>query len=238
MESMKTESVQGKVALIVGAGPGLSASFARRCAAEGMAVAVASRRPEALESLGADTGARAYRCDATSRADVEALFASVDGDLGAPHLVVYNPSARAGGPFTELDPDQVEQALAITCFGGFLVGQAAARRMLAAGEGAIFFTGASASVKGYPRSASFAMGKFGLRGLAQSMARELSPRGIHIGHFVIDGGIRSEARGRIDPGDDHFLDPDAIAETYWHVYRQHRSAWTWEVEVRPWVEKF
>ena len=235
---MEMESVNGRTVLIVGAGPGLSASLTRRCTAEGMAVAVASRRPEALESLCVETGARAYRCDATSRTDVDALFASVDADLGAPHFVVYNPSARAGGPFAEIDPDQVEQALAITCFGGFLVGQAAARRMLAAGEGAIFFTGASASVKGYPQSAAFAMGKFGLRGLAQSMARELAPHGVHVGHFVIDGGIRSEARGRIDPGDDHFLDPDAIAETYWHVYRQHRSAWTWEVEVRPWVEKF
>ena len=235
---METESVNGRTVLIIGAGPGLSASLARRCTAEGMKAAVASRRPEALEALCAETGARAYRCEATSRTDVDALFAAVDADLGAPHLVVYNPSARSSGPFAELDPDQVEQALAITCFGGFLVGQAAARRMLAAGEGAIFFTGASASVKGYARSASFAMGKFGLRGLAQSMARELSPRGIHVGHFVIDGGIRSEARGRIDPGDDHLLHPDAIAETYWHVYRQHRSAWTWEVEVRPWVENF
>ena len=235
---MEMEPVNGRTVLVVGAGAGLSASLARLCAAEGMKVAVASRRPESLATLCAQTGARAYRCDATSRADVDALFAAVDADLGAPHFVVYNPSARSSGPFAELDPDQVEQALAITCFGGFLVGQAAAKRMLAAGEGAIFFTGASASVKGYPQSASFAMGKFGLRGLAQSMARELSPRGIHVGHFVIDGGIRSEARGRIDPGDDHLLHPDAIAQTYWHVFRQHRSAWTWEVEVRPWVEKF
>ena len=235
---MEMESVQGNIALIVGTGPGLSASLARRASAEGMAVAVASRRSEALESLCAETGARAYRCDATSREEVDALFASVEKDLGVPHFVVYNPSARAGGPFTEIDPDLVERSLAISCFGGFLVGQAAATRMLKSGGGAIFFTGASASVKGYPQSAAFAMGKFGLRGLAQSMARELAPRGIHVGHFVIDGGIRNEVIGRIDPGDDHFLHPDAIADTYWHVYRQHRSAWSWEVEVRPWVESF
>ena len=232
------EPVPGKTALIVGTGPGLSASLARRCVAEGMQVAVAARETAKLEELCADSGARAYRCDATARDEVDDLFRSVETDLGVPHFVVYNPSARAHGPITELDPGEVEQALAISCFGGFLVGQAAAKRLLASGGGAIFFTGATASVKGYPHSAAFAMGKFGLRGLAQSMARELAPQGIHIAHFVVDGGIRSVARGRIDPGDDHFLDPDAIADTYWHVYRQHRSAWTWEVEVRPWVEKF
>ena len=232
------EPVRGKTALIIGTGPGLSASLARRCAAEGMQVAVAARETAKLEELCADSGARAYRCDATVREEVDDLFRSVETDLGVPHFVVYNPGARAHGPITELDPGDVERALAIGCFGGFLVGQAAAKRQLASGGGAIFFTGATASVKGYPHSAAFAMGKFGLRGLAQSMARELAPQGIHIAHFVVDGSIRSDARGRIDPGDDHFLDPDAIADTYWHVYRQHRSAWTWEVEVRPWVEKF
>ena len=232
------EPVRGKTALIVGTGPGLSASLARRCGAEGMQVAIAARETAKLEELCADSGARAYRCDATVREEVDDLFRSVETDLGVPHFVVYNPGARAHGPITELHPGDVERALAIGCFGGFLVGQAAAKRQLASGGGAIFFTGATASVKGYPHSAAFAMGKFGLRGLAQSMARELAPQGIHIAHFVVDGSIRSDARGRIDPGDDHFLDPDAIADTYWHVYRQHRSAWTWEVEVRPWVEKF
>ena len=232
------ESVRGRTALIVGTGPGLSASLARRCTAEGMQVAVAARDTAKLEALLSESGARAYACDATVPGDVEALFASVAADLGDPHLVVYNPSARAHGPITDLDPGDVERALAISLYGGFLVGQAAAKRLLPTRDGALFFTGATASVKGYPHSAAFAMGKFGLRGLAQSMARELAPQGIHVAHFVIDGGIRSEARGRIDPGDDHFLDPDAIADTYWHVYRQHRSSWTWEVEVRPWVETF
>ena len=230
--------MRGRTALIVGTGPGLSASLARRCAAEGMEVAVAARDTSKLEGLSSDAGARAYRCDATRREDVDALFRSVESDLGVPHLVVYNPSARAHGPIAEIDPGDVERALAVSLYGGFLVGQAAAKRLLPARDGAIFFTGATASVKGYPHSAAFAMGKFGLRGLAQSMARELAPQGIHVAHFVIDGGIRSEARGRIDPGDDHFLDPDAIADTFWHVYRQHRSAWSWEVEIRPWVETF
>ena len=216
----------------------MSASLARRCAAEGMRVAVAARDTAKLEGLCSDSGARAYACDATRREDVDALFRSVEADLGAPHFVVYNPSARAPGPITDIDPGDVERALAISLYGGFLVGQAAAKRLLPAQDGAIFFTGATASVKGYPHSAAFAMGKFGLRGLAQSMARELAPQGIHVAHFVIDGGIRSEARGRIDPGDDHLLDPDAIADTCWHVYRQHRSSWSWEVEVRPWVETF
>ena len=231
------EPADGRVALIVGTGPGLSASLARRCSAEGMQVAVAARDTAKLAGLCA-SGVRAYRCDATVREEVDALFDAVEADLGTPRFVVYNPSARAHGPLTDIDPEDVERVLAVSCFGGFLVGQAAAKRLLPAGDGAIFFSGATASVKGYPHSAAFAMGKFGLRGLAQSMARELAPRGIHVAHFVIDGAIRSEGRGRIDPGDDHFLDPDAIAHTYWHVYRQHRSSWSWEVEVRPWVERF
>ena len=231
-------SVSGKTALIIGTGPGLSASLARRCSAEGMKVAVAARDTAKLADVCTGSGARAYACDATVRDEVEALFGSVEADLGTPHFVVYNPGARAHGPITDIDPGDVERALMVGCFGGFLVGQTAAKRLLPGRDGAIFFTGATASVKGYPHSAAFAMGKFGLRGLAQSMARELAPQGIHVAHFVIDGQIRSDMRGRIDTGDDAYLDPDAIADTYWNVYRQHRSSWTWEVEVRPWVETF
>ncbi len=158
--------------------------------------------------------------------------------VGEPDVVVYNASARARGPITSLVPEEVARALAVSAYGGFLVAQQAARLMLPKREGAILFTGASASVKGYAQSASFAMGKFALRGLAQSMARELAPQGIHVAHFVIDGAIRNP--GRTEPADapDSMLDPDAIAETYWHVPNQARSAWTWEVELRPWVERF
>lgn len=219
-------------ALIVGAGPGLSASLARLCAKQGMAVALAARDTGKLSDLVSETGARAYACDVSSPEEVTTLFAAVQGDTGAPDLVVFNPSARQRAPIAELDPEKVRQALLISCFGGFLVGQAAAKAMLGRGSGSILFTGATASVKGVANSAPFAMGKFGLRGLCQSMARELAPKGIHVAHFVIDGGIGKDPEGNAK------LDPDAIAETYFHIYRQHPSAWTWEVELRPWVENF
>ena len=224
-------------ALIVGAGSGLSASLARAFTREGMRVALAARDTGKLQDLARETGARAYACDAAQREAVEALFAALD-DAGAPDVVVYNASRRARGPVAELDPAEVEQAIAVTAFGGFLVAQAAVRRMLKRGRGAILFTGASASVKGYAQSAPFAMGKFALRGLAQSMARELAPRGIHVAHVVIDGGIRSARRTEPADKPDSLLDPDAIAETYVHLLRQPRSAWTWEIELRPWVENF
>ena len=225
---------QQERALIVGAGRGLSAALARLCAKEGMSLALAARDAGKLAELAAETGASTHSCDAGDPASVEALFAALDADGGTPDLVVYNPSFRTRGPLVELSAEDVEKSLRITCFGGFLVGQAAAKRMIEAGRGSILFTGASASVKGYAQSAPFAMGKFGLRGLVQSMARELQPKGIHVAHFVIDGGILAgEGDGR-----DSQLKPEAIAETYLHVHRQHRSAWTWEVELRPWVENF
>ena len=227
-----------KTALIVGAGEGLSASLARLFAKEGIRVALAARKIEKLGALCAETGARAFACDATQADDVDRLFGQVEREIAAPDLVVYNASGRARGVFTELLPADVAEAIAISAFGGFLVAQQAVKRMLPNKHGAILFTGASASVKGYPQSAPFAMGKFALRGLAQSMAREMSPQGIHIAHFVIDGGIRSAVR--TDPADkpDSLLDPDAIALSYWNVLQQPRSAWTWEQELRPWVEKF
>jgi NAD(P)-dependent dehydrogenase (short-subunit alcohol dehydrogenase family) len=228
-----------QVALIVGAGQGLSASLARACAARGMRVALAARSVGKLAALAQATGARTYACDAARPDDVERLFAALDADLGVPALAVYNPSARVRGPLADLDPVRVQEALAVTAYGGFLVGQAAARRMLPAARGSILFTGASASVKGYAQSAAFAMGKFALRGLAQSMARELAPQGIHVAHFVIDGGIRQPGDARAaERGADGLLDPDAIAASYLHVHDQPRSAWTWEVELRPWTEKF
>jgi NAD(P)-dependent dehydrogenase (short-subunit alcohol dehydrogenase family) len=227
-----------KAALIVGTGSGLSASLARLFAKEGMKVAVAARRAGNLEALAKETDARAFVCDATQRAEVTKLFSDVKEAFGDPDVVVYNASYRTRGPFIALDPAEVEKSLIVSAFGGFLVAQEAAKRMLPHNHGAILFTGASASVKGYAQSAPFAMGKFALRGLAQSMARELSPHGIHIGHIVIDGGIRSQSRPVPPDKPDSMLDPDAIAQNYLHVLRQPRSAWAWEIELRPWVEKF
>jgi NAD(P)-dependent dehydrogenase (short-subunit alcohol dehydrogenase family) len=225
-------------ALIVGAGSGLSASLARALARRGIKVALAPRSTGDLEALVKETGARAFSCDAAERAQVEKLFAEVEASNGTPDIVIYNASFRTRGPFVELDPLDVEKSLAVTAYGAFLVAQQAARRMLPKKHGAILLTGASAGVKGYPQSAPFAMGKFALRGLAQSMARELSPQGIHVAHVVVDGGIRSAHRP--DPSDkpDSTLDPDAIAESYMHLIYQPRSAWAWEIELRPWVEKF
>ena len=227
-----------KTALIVGAGEGLSASLARRLAKEKIKVALAARKIEKLGALCSETGARAFACDATNADEVERLFGLVERELGAPDLVVYNASGRSRGAFVDLVPAEVAQAMTVSAFGGFLVAQQAAIRMLPNKYGAILFTGASASVKGYAQSAPFAMGKFALRGLAQSMARELSPLGIHVAHFVIDGGIRSAARAEAADRPDSMLDPDAIAESYWNVLQQPRSAWAWEMELRPWVEKF
>ncbi len=227
-----------KTALIVGAGEGLSASLARLFASNEIRVALAARKIEKLGALCNETGAQAYACNAADPDDVERLFGLVEREIGTPDLVVYNASARARGPFVDLVPAEVAQAIMVSAFGGFLVAQQAARRMLPNKHGAILFTGASASVKGYAQSASFAMGKFGLRGLAQSLARELSPQGIHVAHFVIDGGIRSATRSEPADQPDSMLDPDAIALSYWNVLQQPRSAWSWEVELRPWVEKF
>ena len=224
-----------ELAIIVGSGPGLSASLARLCAREGMRVVLAARNIGKLSALAEETGASVHACDASRREDVDALFDAVLEAQGVPDLVVFNPSARVRGAVADIDPEEVERAIAITAYGGFLVGRRAAMAMRERGSGSIQFTGASASVKGYPESGCFAMGKFALRGLAQSMARELAPKGVHVAHFVIDGGIESDVRV---PDHDEWLDPDAIAQTYLHVHRQHRSAWTWEVELRPWVEHF
>ena len=227
-----------RAALIVGAGSGLSASLARLFAREGMRIGLAARDAGKLAPLAAEVGADTFTCDAAQPDHVARLFSAATERGLDPDVVVYNASGRQRGPLIELDPAEVAHGLAVSAFGGFLVAQQAARRMLPRRHGAILFTGASASVKGYAQSASFAMGKFALRGLAQSMARELSPQGIHVAHFVIDGGIRNPPRQDPPDAPDSMLDPDAIARTYLDVLRQHRSAWSWEVELRPWVERF
>ncbi len=225
-------------ALIVGAGSGLSASLARAFTKAGMTVALAARSAAKLAEFVQATDCKAFNCDAAKRDEVDRLFADLDAAHMTPDVVVYNASYRTRGPLIELDPAEVAKAIEITAFGGFLVAQAAVKRMLPRGHGAILFTGASASVKGYAQSAPFAMGKFALRGLAQSLARELQPKGIHVAHVVIDGGIKSARRVEPPDAPDSLLDPDAIALSYLQLLAQPRSAWTAELELRPWVEKF
>lgn len=229
-----------KTAVIVGAGSGISAAFARSLNSAGYCIALAARSTDKLATLAKETGAFRFDVDAANPDAVAGLFSKLDREFGHLDVVLYNASYRTRGPFLDLDPTGVAKSMEVSAFGGFLVAQEAARRMVPRGQGAIFFTGASASVKGYAQSAPFAMGKFALRGLAQSIARELQPKGIHVAHFVIDGGVRNAERGR--PGDaaaaDGLLDPDAIAQTYMAVLNQPRSAWSLEVELRPWVEKF
>ncbi|MCO6415274.1 SDR family NAD(P)-dependent oxidoreductase [Siccirubricoccus sp. KC 17139] len=219
-------------ALIIGVGDGLSASLARKLRQEGYDLALAARDTGKLGALAAETGASLHAADAADPAAVAALFAAV----GKLEVLVYNPSYRVRGPIAELDPEEVRRTLEVTAFGGFLAVREAARQMLPRGRGTILLTGASAGVKGFPESAPFAMGKFALRGLAQSAARELHPKGIHVAHIVIDGGIRSARRP--ETAEAALLDPDAIAEAYWQLIRQPRSAWSAELELRPWVEPF
>ena len=229
------------IALIVGAGPGLSASLARALAARSHDLVLAARDTADLAGLAEETGATLVDCDGGERDDMARLFERIDALPGALAVAVYNPSARSRGPVAELDPVAVERALKVTAYGAFLMAHHAAPRMLERGRGAMLFTGASAGIKGFANSAPFAMGKFALRGLCQSLARELHPKGVHVGHVVIDGGIAgTPQRHRSDPveGPDDTLDPDAVARSYMHLLDQHRSAWSWEIELRPWIERF
>lgn len=232
-----------KIALIVGAGSGNSAAFARALAADGYRVVLAARNIAKLDSLCAQIGAQAISCDATSVDSVRDLFASMHQAAGVPDVVLYNASAYTAGSIVNLDPALVLDSVMQTAYGAFLVAQQAAIGMKQLGGGALFFTGATASVKGFPNFAPFAMGKFALRGLAQSLARELGPENIHVAHFIIDGGIASPGRDlgseeAVSNANDAELEPDAIAHTYMAVLRQHRSAWTHEIDLRPWVENF
>ncbi|RWX81342.1 SDR family NAD(P)-dependent oxidoreductase [Neorhizobium lilium] len=225
-------------ALIVGGGPGISASLTRLLRSAGLPVVVAARNIDKLAPLVEETGAIALAVDASDAGQVERLFADTEARIGAPEIVVYNASGRVRGPLAELDPAEVEKAIAVSALGAFYTVQQAAKRMIPASKGAILLTGATAGVKGFALSAPFAMGKFALRGLAQSAARELSPLGIHVAHLVVDGGVRADHRP--DPSDrpDSTLDPDAVAQAFADLLRQHRSAWSWELEIRPWLEKF
>jgi|TARA_B110000196_G_scaffold210792_1_gene180720 NAD(P)-dependent dehydrogenase (short-subunit alcohol dehydrogenase family) len=222
--------------LIVGAGTGLSASLARLCASENMKVVLASRNIEKLNDLKKEIKAETFECDSSNIKSVSNLFKETDRLIGTPNFVIYNASSRPKrSSVVDLDPHEVQKAINITCFGAFLVAQKASKRMIKRKSGSIFFTGATAGVKGFANSSAFAMGKFGLRGLVQSLARELHPQNIHIAHFVIDGAIGKKPYGHlIYPT----IDPDEIAKTYLQFYNQNKSAWSWEVELRTSMEKF
>ncbi len=230
-------------AVVVGAGPGLGWHLAKRFARAGMAVAVAARDRDKLEGLLSqepEAAIWAYQCDAAVAGDVHSLFHSIDRDLAGPDLVVSNVGAFEPARVLEATPEQFERCWRVGCLSGFLVAQAAASRMVERGQGTLLFTGATASLRGGAGFANLAVPKFGLRALAQSLARELGPQGVHVGHVVIDGQILSERYRHLakERGPDALLDPEAIAETYYQLYRQPRSAWTHELDLRPWVEPF
>ena len=244
-----------EVALIVGGGPGVSASCARLFVAEGMKVAIAARSPEkeSMQKLSKELGVLCVRCDASIPEEVSALFDKVKSELGAPNLVVHNIDGRSPDIFrktiTEADPALAFSTLKNSTYSAFLIGQQAAASMLSMDRedndhlGSIIFTNASAAFKGYPRSGAFAMASHGKSGLAQSMARELMPQGIHVVHVPIDAAIGwtqedGVRRHRLagDSENDNMADPDKIAETYLHLHRQHKSTWTFEAIVRPWTE--
>ncbi|MEX0338923.1 MAG: SDR family NAD(P)-dependent oxidoreductase [Arenibacterium sp.] len=222
-------------ALIVGAGAGLSASLARKLRKRGHSIVLAARDVADLAELAAETGAHCVTCDAGQRADMARLFDECDSLGETLDIAIYNPSARVRGSIVDLDPEAVENALRVTSYGAFLMAHHAGKRMVPKEAGAMLFTGASAGVKGFANSSVFAMGKFALRGLCQSLARELHPKGIHVGHFVIDGAITKTPQDNQEAAQ---LDPDAIADSYLHFLDQPKSSWAWEIELRPWVERF
>lgn len=230
------------VAIVAGVGAGLGWAVVKRFAEAGMQVVAAARTPAKLEPLARDAGfdVRLEACDVTQESDVARLFTMLERELGVPDVAVFNAGAYERGAILDLTPESFERCWRIGCLGGFLVGQAAARLMVRAGSGTILFTGATASLRGSAGFANLAVPKFGLRALAQSMARELGPKGIHVAHVIIDGGIESERHrdAAAERGPASVLSPASIAETYYQLHRQPRDAWTHEIDLRPWVEKF
>jgi len=224
--------VNKQIALIVGAGPGISAAFAEALVTEGYRVALASRSLDKLRPLAESLGAIPFQVDAASAPSLVRLFLDVERELGVPDVVLFNPSARIRGDLLSLNVDAAATAIQTTAIGALVTAQEAARRMLPKGHGSIFFTGATAGVKGFARSSVFAMGKFAVRGLAQSLARELGPAGIHVVHFVIDGAV---VQGSRDPG---AFSPQAIAQSYMAALSQPPGAWSWEIELRSHTEPF
>ena len=224
--------------VIIGAGTGLSASIARRFAGSDKTIVLAARSTANLQGLATEIGAKCIQCDASNSEDVAALFAELDASGLSPSTLIYNAGAYMRGAVTDLAPEDVQQAIAVNAFGAFLAARECAKRMKAAGHGTMLFTGASAGIKGYANSSAFAMGKFALRGLCQSLARELAPQNIHVAHFVIDGIIYAPERGAPYDNREKCLDPDAVAESYFQISDQDKSAWTWEMELRPFVETF
>jgi NAD(P)-dependent dehydrogenase (short-subunit alcohol dehydrogenase family) len=246
--------VTAPTAVVVGVGAerGLGAALCRRFAAEGYHVLVAGRTPEKIEQVGrtilaAGGRAEAVATDTTREEDVARLFDRAmagGGDREPADLVVFNAGNNRRIDFRELSPQLFEDFWRVGCFGGFLVGREAARRLVPLGRGTVIFTGASASLRGKPGFAHFAAAKAGLRMIAQSMAREFGPEGLHVAHVVIDGGIdgdRLRRRGAAliaERGEDGLLGIDAIAEAYWQIHRQAPSAWTHELDLRPFKETF
>lgn len=234
------------VAVVVGVGPGLGASLGRRFAAEGMRVALtarsAAKTAPVVDEITRDGRGEAvgFNMDTTDEAAVVKFFEDVDALWGTPDLVVYNAGAFMKTSIIGAKADDFRRCWEANCYGGFLVGREAATRMAPKGAGTILFTGATASKKGSAQFFNLSVGKFGLFALAQAMARELGPQGIHVGHVIIDGQIMTEDRAHIaaERAPDGLLAPDAIAETYWQLHTQHRSAWALDVDLRPWVEKF
>lgn len=242
---MNSESKKDQVALVFGVGPGLGLSLANCFANAGMKVGIAARQTDHLSTWSAeisDTGlqAKAFPCDVTSEENVVETFVKIQRDFGTPDLVVYNAGAFMPADVIDIKTEDFEQCWRVGCLGGFFVGREAARLMLGQGGGTIIFTGATASLRGSARFANLAVGKFGLRALAQSMARELGPKGIHIAHVIIDGQIQSERYAELakERPEDGLLNSDAIADSYLQLHLQHRSSWTQELDLRPWTEKF